>query len=79
MWVVGVYRNDKQGKHGQEFSASAVYKASLGLRALHQDDRLRFGIESSDRLKNTCRIKATMKKPGVRLLFVGIAFLLIDL
>ena len=77
--VVGVYSNGKHGKHGQEFYAYAVYKVSLGLRALHQDYRLRFGIESSYRLKNTCRIKTTMKKPVVRLLFVGIAFLLIDL
>jgi putative transposase len=77
--VVGVYSNGKRGKHGHEFYAYAIYKVSLGLRALHQDYRLRFGIESSYRLKNTCRIKTTMKKPVVRLLFVGIAFLLIDL
>lgn len=79
VWVVGVYSNGKRGKHGHEFYAYAVYKVSLGLRALHQDYRLRFGIESSYRLKNTCRIKTTLKKPVVRLLFVGLAFLLIDL
>ncbi len=79
VYVVGVYRNGKHGKHGHTFYAYAVYKVSLGLRALHQDYRLRFGIESSYRLKNTCRIRTTMKKPVVRLLFVGIAFLLIDL
>jgi hypothetical protein len=79
VWVVGVYSNGKHGKHGQVFYAYAVYQVSLGLRALHQDYRSRFGIESSYRLKNTCRIKTTMKKPVVRLLFVGIAFLLIDL
>jgi putative transposase len=77
--VVGVYRNGKQGKHGREYYAYVVYKVSLGLRAVHRDYRLRFGIESSYRLKNTCRIRTTMKKPVVRLLFVGIAFLLIDL
>ena len=79
VWVVGVYSNGKHGKHGHKFYAYAVYKVSLGLRALHQDYRLRFGIESSYRLKNTCRIRTTMKKPVVRLLFIGIAFLLIDL
>lgn len=79
VWVVGVYSNGKHGKHGREYYAYAVYKVSLGLRALHQDYRLRFGIESSYRLKNTCRIRTTMKKPVARLLFVGIAFLLIDL
>lgn len=79
VWVVGVYSNGKHGKHGREFYAYVVYQVSLGLRSLHQDYRLRFGIESSYRLKNTCRIKTTMKKPVVRLLCVGIAFLLIDL
>jgi hypothetical protein len=79
VWVVGVYTNGKHGKHGHELYAYAVYKVALGLRAVHRDYRLRFGIESSYRLKNTCRIKTTMKKPVVRLLFVGIAFLLIDL
>lgn len=79
VWVVGIYRNGKHGKHGHTFYAYAVYQVSLGLRALHQDYRLRFGIEASYRLKNTCRIRTTMKKPVVRLLFVGIAFLLIDL
>jgi putative transposase len=79
VWVVGVYSNGKHGKHGREFYAYVVYQVSLGLRALHQDYRLRFGIESSYRLKNTCRIKTTMKKPVVRLLCVGIAFLRIDL
>jgi hypothetical protein len=77
--VVRVYSNGKHGKHGREYSAYAVYKVSLGLRALSQDYRWRFGIESSYRLKNTCRIRTTMKKPVVRLLFVGSAFLVIDL
>lgn len=79
VYVVGVYSNGKHGKYGHTFYAYAVYNVSLGLRALHQDYRLRFGIESSYRLKNTCRIRTTMKKPVVRLLCVGIAFLLIDL
>jgi putative transposase len=79
VWVVGVYSNGKHGKHGHEFFAYAVYQVSLGLRAVHQDYRLRFGIESSYRLKNTCRIKTTIKQPVVRFFFVGIAFLLIDL
>jgi hypothetical protein len=39
VWVVGVYSNGKRGQHGQEFSAYAVYKVSLGLRAVHQDYR----------------------------------------
>ncbi len=78
VFVVCVYSNGKYGKHGREYFAYVVYRVPLGLRALHQDYRRRFGIESSYRLKNTCLIKTTMKNPVVRLLFVGLAFLLID-
>ncbi len=77
--VVCVYSNGKYGKHGREYVAYATYRVTLGLRSLYHDYRRRFGIESTYRLKNTCRIRTTMKNPVVRLLFVGIAFLLIDL
>jgi putative transposase len=36
------------------------------------------GIESSYRLKHQSRIRTTTKNPVVRLLYVGIAFLLVD-
>ena len=35
-------------------------------------------IESSYRLKNLCRIKTTNKKPALRLLFVCLSFLLVN-
>jgi putative transposase len=41
--------------------------------------RQRFGIESSYRLKNLCRIRTTTKKPTIRLLFVGISFILVNI
>ncbi len=79
VWVVCLYQNGKRGKHGRTYCAYVVHKVFLGLRAVYRDYRLRFGIESTYRLKNTCRIKTAMKHPVVRLLFVGIAFVLIDL
>lgn len=79
VWVVCLYRNGKQGKHGREYLAFAVSQIQMGIRQVYQDYRRRFGIESTYRLKNTCRIKTTIKNPVGRLLFVGIAFLLIDL
>lgn len=78
VWVVCVFHNGRHGKHGRTYCAYAVHQVSLRLRAVYQDYRLRFGIESTYRLKNTCRITTTMKNPVVRLLFIGIAFLLID-
>jgi putative transposase len=78
-WVVCGYHNGRHGKHGRQSCAYVVHRVTLGLRAVYHDYRRRFGIESTYRLKNTCRIKTAMKNPVVRLLFVGIAFLLIDL
>ena len=46
---------------------------------IHQDYRKRFGIETSYRLKNTCRIRTTTKNPMIRLLYVGISFLMVNI
>ncbi len=46
---------------------------------IHQDYRKRFGIETSYRLKNICRIRTTTKNPIIRLLYVGISFLLVNI
>lgn len=77
--VVCRYRNGKADKHGREYFVYALYRVPLRGGALFHDYRRRFGIESSYRLKNDCRITTTTKNPAVRLLFVGIAFLLLDL
>ena len=41
--------------------------------------RCRWGIETSYRLKNHCRIRTTTKNPVLRLLFVALAFILVNL
>lgn len=79
VWVVCAYKNGKYGKHGIEYFAYAVYEISLKLRGIHDDYRKRFGIETSYRMKNECRIKTSSKNPVVRLLYVGIAFILTDI
>lgn len=79
VWVVGTYQMGRRGQHGVEYLAFVVYKVPLGIRALPGDYRKRFGIESSYRLKNLCRIRTTTKNPVTRLLYVGIAFLLVNL
>ena len=73
LWVVCKYQKGKRGKHGIEYLAYVVYKVTIGLDYIYQDYRKRFGIESSYRLKNICRIRTTTKNPIIRLLFVGIS------
>ncbi len=79
VWVVGTYEMGRRGHHGVKYLAFVVYKISLRIRALPGDYRKRFGIESSYRLKNLCRIRTTTKNPVTRFLYVGIAFLLVNL
>ena len=79
VWVVGTYQMGRRGQHSVEYHAFVVYKVPLGIRALAGDYRKRFGIESSYRQKNLCRIRTSTKNPVTRLLYVGIAFLLVNL
>ncbi|MBL1209112.1 hypothetical protein [Geminocystis sp. GBBB08] len=54
-------------------------KIKINIEQIHSCYRKRFGIESSYRMKNICRIRTTTKKPVWRLLFVGISFLLVNI
>ncbi|MFB2893649.1 ISH3 family transposase [Aerosakkonemataceae cyanobacterium BLCC-F50] len=78
VWVVCKYKKGKRRQHGVELFAYVVYKPSLSLASIHDNYRLRFGIESSYRMKNTCLIKTTIKKPIIRFLFVSLAFLIVN-
>jgi hypothetical protein len=79
LWIVCKYRKGKRGKKGVEYFAYAVHNVKINLNYVHEDYRKRFGIESSYRLKNICRIRTNNKKPALRLLFVGISFILINI
>ncbi|MDZ8239226.1 MAG: ISH3 family transposase [Nostoc sp. ChiQUE01a] len=79
VWIVCTYKKGKRRAHGREFFVYAVYNIKLSLHSIHDDYRLRFGIESSYRMKNQCRIKTTIKNPTLRFLFVALAFLIINI
>jgi putative transposase len=79
LWIVCKYKKGKRHQKGVEYFAYVVHKVKTHLSSIHQDYRKRFGIESSYRLKNICRIRTTTKKPVLRLLFVGISFILVNI
>lgn len=79
LWIVCKYKKGKRRQRGVEYLAYVVYQVKVSLSYLHQAYRQRFGIESSYRLKNLSRIRTTTKKPVLRLLFVGISFLLVNI
>jgi putative transposase len=79
LWIVCRYKKGRRGKHGVEYLVYVVYKVKTSLSYIKESYRQRFGIESSYRLKNICRIRTTTKNPVTRLLFVGISFLLVNI
>ena len=79
IWIVCKYKKGQKGKNGIKYYAYVTYKITTSLNQIHQSYRQRFGIESSYRLKNLCRIRITTKQPTFRLLFVGISFLLVNI
>lgn len=77
--VVCTYQKGRRGRHGVQYFLYVVHRINVALRATHQHYRARFGIETSYRIKNLCRIRTTTKNPILRLLFVGISFVLVNL
>lgn len=79
MRVVCTYYKGFKGKHGIQYSLYVVHRVKVALHQLHHHYRARFGIETSYRMKNHCRIRTTTKNPVTRFLFVALAFLLVNL
>lgn len=79
VWVVCVCARGRYGRHGREVFAYAVCNPGTALCRIHRAYRRRFGIETSYRQKNLCRIRTSAKNPAVRFLFVGISFIIINL
>ncbi len=79
IWIVCRYKKGKRGKKGVEYLVYVVHEIKTSLAYIRENYRKRFGIESSYRIKNLCRIKTTTKKPTIRLLFVGISFILVNI
>jgi hypothetical protein len=79
MRVICTYYKGFKGKHGIQYTLYVVHRVTVALNQLHQHYKERFGIETSYRLKNHCRIRTTSKNPVVRLLFVALAFILVNL
>jgi hypothetical protein len=79
MRVVCGYHKGFKGQHGIRYLVYVVHRVKIALNQLHHYYRQRFGIETSYRLKNHCRIRTTTKNPVSRLLFVALAFVLVNL
>lgn len=76
--VCGYLKGFKQ-QHGIRYALYVMHRIKVALHQLHEYYRDRFGIETSYRQKNQCRIRTTTKNPILRFLFVALAFILVNL
>ncbi len=79
MRVVCSYLKGFKGQHGIHYVVYVVHRVKVALHQIHDYYRQRFGIETSYRIKNHCRIRTTTKNPVTRFLFVALAFILVNL
>lgn len=80
---VFVVRKYKKGRYNQRVSVCFAYVVIGVLRMqplqVFQEYRKRFGIESSYRMMNQVRARTSSKSPVLRLFYVGLALLLLNL
>jgi putative transposase len=77
--VICHYLKGHKGQHGIHYCLYVVHRIAVSLHQLHYHYRQQFGIESTYRMKNNCRIRTTSKNPAFRFLVVMIAFILLNL
>lgn len=77
--IVVKYSKGKYGRHSLEYFAYAVYGLDISVKRTYKEYRKRFGIESSHKLMNAARARTSSKKPVLRLLYVSIGFLLMNI
>lgn len=80
VWVVCRYLKGRRGKHGIERLGYVVI-GDLPWHPTQVRDgyRRRFGVETSYRQMNQVRARTTSRNPNLRLLYVALAFLLVNL
>jgi hypothetical protein len=74
--VVRRRRRDRGGNRAFLYACWGVRSTPATVRRVY---RLRFGIETSYRQMNQCRVRTTTRNPAIRLLFVAVALLLRNL
>ncbi len=73
------YYRGKWNRHGMEYFAFAVHGINIPAGKTHREYRKRFGIETSYRLMNAARARTTSRSPTLRLLYVALGLLLMNL
>jgi putative transposase len=78
--VVCKYNKGRYRRHGlTRFAFVVIGNLRLTPHQIFDEYRFRFGIETSYRLMNQMRVRTTSKSPAVRLFYVGLSLLLLNL
>ena len=77
--IVQIYLKGRFGKHGRRRYAFVVFDIKAQPKQVYEMYRLRFGIETSYRMMNQVRARTCSRKPSLRLLLLGIAFVILNL
>ena len=77
--MVVKYSQGKYKQKGIKHFAYAVYNMDIPIKSTFKKYRKRFGIESSYRLMNQARIHTSTKNPALRLLYIGLSLLLVNI
>jgi putative transposase len=77
--IVVKYSKGKYKENGIKHFAYPIYNINIPIKNTFKEYRKRFGIESSYRLMNQARTHTSTKKPELRLLYVGLGLLLVNI
>jgi len=70
-------QNGKRGKHGRKSFTFAYYNVEAGrAKWFFETYRKRFGIETSYRQSNECRIRTSTRKPELRFLYFALSMIM---
>jgi putative transposase len=78
LYVVRKYCKNKYGRLGTRIFSYAVLNTRIPVSCVFEEYRRRFGIESSYRLMNSCRVRTSSRDPTFRLYLVFVSFLIIN-
>lgn len=76
--VVVRYSKGKYKRKGARYFAYAVHGMDIPVTKTFNEYRKRFGVESSYKLKNLALPRTSTKNPVLRILYMGLAFLLVN-
>ena len=78
LYVVKKYCKNRYGRSGTKIFSYAVLNTKIAVESVFEEYRKRFGIESSYRLMNSCRVRTSSRDPTYRLYLVFLTFLIMN-